>query len=113
MKRWQLTDLIGARVFGFEKGDDIERFKPMQAVESITYPVEDNGSIYLHSESYDAVYTRAYYEPVRRAFKDAQMFLASKINPEKDYPGHLLVFDLGQEYYALLTPRTEKEDEEP
>ena len=102
MKRWTLTDLIEAKIFGFEKGEDkIERFKPFEEVESESFRLDNVDIITLRSASYEETFKKDYLTPIRQAFKDAPMFLArTKAQPTK----HLLIFELGQEYYALLAP---------
>jgi hypothetical protein len=104
MKRYRLTELIEGKVFGFEKQKKVDDFKPLELVESITYTVEDDGLLYLHSNTYHESFKKEYFEPVRRVFKGVSMYLGSKPPKKKRGAGHLLIFQLGQGYYALLTP---------
>ena len=102
LNRWSILQLVEGQVLGFQKGKLSERLMPLEEVLSITKNIsEDDGCVMLKSKSYEATFREEYFEPARRTFRQAPISLAAS---PKEGLGHLLIFDLGREYYAILTP---------
>jgi len=109
LNRWSIPELVEAQVLGFEREKRLKHFLPFEEVQSVTKNIiDDNGRIVLKSKSYEATFREEYFEPARRTFRGATMLLANKpknaLDPKKEHLGHLLFFDLGQSYYAILAP---------
>ena len=103
MARYTIMDLIEAKIFGFEKEDRVERFRPFEPIQSFTYPI-DSSSMIINSETQEQQFFRDQFETIRRVFKDAEIFLSKQIDHElRDGFSHLLIFELGRGYYGLLT----------
>ena len=112
MTRYTIMDLIEAKIFGFEKEDRVERFRPFEPIQSFTYPI-DSSKMIVNSETHEQQFFRDQFETVKRVFKDAEIFLSKQIDHElrKGF-SHLLIFELGMGYYGLLTGIINKGDEE-
>jgi len=105
MVKWTIKEMVEFAILGFdnERNGKIETLKPLEDVTSIEYPI-DSDKIILHSDTRQFKISKNFFEPVRVAFKGADMYLSkemvSKIDEETK--AHVLIFDLGRGYFALL-----------
>jgi hypothetical protein len=105
MKRWNICDMVEARIFGFVRKKDNEKFEPLDPVLTITRSLEeDSDCVLLKSMHHEARFREEYFQPALRLFKGAILYLGATPPNNETGLGHLLFFDLGQGYYAVMTP---------
>jgi len=104
-----------SRVLGFHREADAKKFHkkmlPFEKIKCRFYPCDTEDIVIIESQNYKSSFSIAQVESVCRLFKDADIYLANSTS-EKTQGEHLLVFNFGMGYYAILTPlRIPKRDD--
>jgi hypothetical protein len=104
MNRWNICQMVDAQILGFLTFERLKKYEPFEVVERLErYVNNDNGVIRLKARIYEAYFKDEFLLPCQRFFKGAGMLLTAR--PRDDVKlGHLLLFDLGKGFFAVLSP---------
>lgn len=120
MKRRSIYEMVNNQVLGFFREKELKKDNPLEEVEYVTSTFHEDGQhkLELTSKSYTAIVLKEFFEPCKRYFKDAIILLGKpRMGKAIKEEVSLVIFALGQRFYAVLTPTTQtsliSESEEP
>lgn len=107
MRRWSLVEMVEYEVIGFLKEKDIVKDQPLESVEYITRSLneDEQNKITLSSKSYNTVVLAEFFEPCRRIFKGAEIFLGkARVGKTINREISLIFFALNHRFFSVLMP---------